>query len=90
MWFTVVDGRGRISWTEKHPGWDVLVLVCRSTPADYLHYLRRERICYLVAGDERVDLAERWRRWQPARCPLHSVDGGRRAERGPAARRVDR
>ena len=57
MWFTVVDGRGRIRWTEKHADWDVLVLVCRSTPADYLGYLHRERICYLLAGDERVDLA---------------------------------
>jgi len=38
-------------------GWDVLVLVCRSTPVDYLGYLRRERICYLVAGHDRVDLA---------------------------------
>jgi hypothetical protein len=50
------DRRGRIRWTEKHPGRDVLVLVCRSTPADYLGYLRRERICYLVAGEERMDL----------------------------------
>jgi len=57
MWFTVVDGRGRIRWTEKHADWDVLVLVCRSTPADYLGYLQRERICYLLAGEERVDLA---------------------------------
>lgn len=57
MWFTAVDGRGRVRWTEDHPDWDVLVLVCRSTPADYLGYLRRERICYLVAGDDRVDLA---------------------------------
>lgn len=57
MWFTVVDGRGRIRWTEKHPNWDVLVLVCRSTPVDYLSYLRRERICYLMAGGDRVDLA---------------------------------
>lgn len=57
LWFVVVDGRGRIRWTEKHPNWDTLVLVCRSTPADYLGYLRRERICYLVSGVERVDLA---------------------------------
>jgi 2,5-diamino-6-(ribosylamino)-4(3H)-pyrimidinone 5'-phosphate reductase len=57
MWFTAVDGRGRIRWTEKHPGWDVLVLVCRSTPADYIGYLRRQRICYLVSGHDRVDLA---------------------------------
>lgn len=58
MWFTVVDSRGRVRWTEKHEGWDVLVLVARSTPADYLAYLRRERICYLVVGEERVDLAQ--------------------------------
>ena len=56
MWFAAVDGRGRIRWTEQHPGWDVLVLVCRSTPADYLGYLRRQRICYLVSGYDRVDL----------------------------------
>lgn len=58
MWFTVVDSRGRVRWTEDHENWDVLVLVARSTPADYLGYLRRERICYLVAGEQRVDLAQ--------------------------------
>lgn len=58
MWFTVVDSRGRVRWTEKHENWDALVLVARSTPADYLGYLRRERICYLVVGDDRVDLAQ--------------------------------
>jgi len=57
LWFTVVDSRGRVRWTEKHENWDALVLVARSTPADYLSYLRRERICYLVVGEERVDLA---------------------------------
>ena len=31
MWFTAVDGRGRVRWSEEHDGWDVLVLVCRST-----------------------------------------------------------
>jgi len=79
MWFTVVDGRGRIRWTEKHPGWDVLVLVCRLTPADYLGYLRRERICYLVAGDERVDLAEALAAMATrlgVRCILSTAGGG--------------
>ncbi|WP_410786822.1 dihydrofolate reductase family protein [Kribbella sp. C-35] len=57
MWFTVVDSRGRVRWTERHEGWDALVLVARSTPADYLGYLRREGICYLVVGEERVDLS---------------------------------
>jgi riboflavin biosynthesis pyrimidine reductase len=57
MWFTTVDGRGRVRWVEEHENWDILVLACRSTPADYLGYLQRERICYLIAGDDRVDLA---------------------------------
>jgi 2,5-diamino-6-(ribosylamino)-4(3H)-pyrimidinone 5'-phosphate reductase len=56
-WFTVVDSRGRIEWDIKSQGeYDVLVLVSRVTPADHLAYLRRERIAYLVAGEEQVDL----------------------------------
>ena len=79
MWFTVVDGRGRIRWIEKHPGWAVLVLVCRSTPADYLGYLRRERICYLVAGQDRVDLAAALAAMATrlgVRCVLSTAGGG--------------
>jgi hypothetical protein len=70
---------GGIRWTEKHPDWGVLVLVCRSTPADYLGYLRRERICYLVAGDERVDLAGARRTMAGrlgVRCILSTGGGG--------------
>ena len=62
-WFTVVDGRGRVRWVYKDEfpdptwkGWRLLVLVCRRTPPAYLSYLRRERIPYVVAGNERVDL----------------------------------
>jgi 2,5-diamino-6-(ribosylamino)-4(3H)-pyrimidinone 5'-phosphate reductase len=58
-WFTVVDSRGRVRWTmSRAPGleWDLLVLVARATPRDYLAFLRRERICYLVVGGGRVDL----------------------------------
>ena len=79
LWFTVVDGRGRIRWTEKHADWDVLVLVCRSTPADYLGYLQRERICYLLAGDERVDLAGALAAMATqlgVRCVLSTAGGG--------------
>jgi len=79
MWFTVVDGRGRIRWNEKHPGWDVLVLVCRSTPAGYLSYLQRERICYLVAGEDRVDLAAALASMATrlgVRCLLSTAGGG--------------
>jgi len=64
-WFTCVDGRGRVrNWIkdgavfgEEWQGWHSLILVCRAPPAPYLAYLRREAIPYLVAGDERVDLA---------------------------------
>jgi riboflavin biosynthesis pyrimidine reductase len=79
MWFTVVDGRGRIRWNEKHPGWDVLVLVCRSTPAGYLSYLQHERICYLVAGQDRVDLAAALASMATrlgVRCVLSTAGGG--------------
>lgn len=57
MWFTAVDSRGRVRWTEEHVDWDVLVLVAACTPPAYLSYLREKRICYLVVGEERVDLA---------------------------------
>jgi riboflavin biosynthesis pyrimidine reductase len=62
-WFTVVDGRGRVRWMYKEypdpawAGWHLLVLACRATPPEYLANLQRERIPYLVTGEERVDLA---------------------------------
>jgi 2,5-diamino-6-(ribosylamino)-4(3H)-pyrimidinone 5'-phosphate reductase len=63
-WFTAVDGRGRVrNWIkdgavfgEAHIGWHLLVLAGRHTPPEYLAYLRRESIPYLVAGDGPVDL----------------------------------
>jgi 2,5-diamino-6-(ribosylamino)-4(3H)-pyrimidinone 5'-phosphate reductase len=61
-WFTAVDGRGRIRWAYKEwpdeawAGWHLLVLAAHHTPPEYLAYLRREDIPYLIAGDERVDL----------------------------------
>jgi 2,5-diamino-6-(ribosylamino)-4(3H)-pyrimidinone 5'-phosphate reductase len=61
-WFTVIDSRGRVRWTykewpeEEWTGWHLLVLVAHQTPPEYLAYLRREDIPYLVAGEERVDL----------------------------------
>jgi len=79
MWFTVVDSRGRVRWTEKHQDWDALVLVARSTPADYLAYLRRERICYLVAGEDRVDLGQAIAAMGTElgiRCVLSNAGGG--------------
>ncbi len=56
-WFVVVDGRGRVRWEIKQDGGtDLLVLVAHGTPAEYLAYLRREQIPYLLAGGQRVDL----------------------------------
>lgn len=61
-WMAIADRRGRVRWLykewpgEEWAGWHILVLVARSTPLDYLSYLRRERIPYLVVGDDRVDL----------------------------------
>lgn len=63
-WFTVVDGRGRVrNWIKDGAvfgpdweGWHLLVFVARHTPADYLAYLQRENIPYLVAGEKQVDL----------------------------------
>ena len=61
-WFTVVDSRGGVRWMYKEwpeegwEGWHVLVLVAHQTPAEYLAYLQRETIPYLVAGEQQVDL----------------------------------
>jgi riboflavin biosynthesis pyrimidine reductase len=61
-WFTAVDSRGRVRWTYKEwqeegwEGWHLLVLVANHTPPEYLAFLQREDIPYLVAGETRVDL----------------------------------
>jgi 2,5-diamino-6-(ribosylamino)-4(3H)-pyrimidinone 5'-phosphate reductase len=59
-WFTAVDSRGRVRWFYKEfegwEGWHLLVLVSHHTPPEYLAYLQRENIPYLIAGEGRVDL----------------------------------
>ncbi len=79
-WFTCVDSRGRVEWGEEdHGEWDVLVLVSRATPAAYLTFLRKRRLCYLVAGDERVDLAEALRKMKDrlgVTCVKSTAGGG--------------
>ncbi len=56
-WFVVVDGRGRVAWTRKGDSTtSLLVVTSRATPLPYLAHLRRERIPYLVAGTDGVDL----------------------------------
>jgi riboflavin biosynthesis pyrimidine reductase len=73
-WFTVVDGRGRVHWDQKGgDGIDLLLLVARTTPPSYLAYLRRESIPYLVAGDDRVDLAAALRRMRDALGVTHVI-----------------
>jgi 2,5-diamino-6-(ribosylamino)-4(3H)-pyrimidinone 5'-phosphate reductase len=64
-WFVVVDSGGRVRWyytgepgreAPGAEGWHLLVLASRSTPPEYLAYLRGEHVPYLVAGNGRVDL----------------------------------
>lgn len=61
-WMAVTDSGGVVRWMykewpgEEWGGWHLLVLVARLTPPEYLSYLRRERIPYLVVGEDRVDL----------------------------------
>ena len=84
-WFTVVDGRGRIRWMHKdeYPdeawkGWYLLVLTCRHTPAEYLAYLQREKVPYLVAGDVRVDLVlvlEKMKAKLEVKCVISTAGG---------------
>lgn len=59
-WAILVDGRGRCRGGYKateHPGCHILHLVSRSAPAEYLAFLRRECIPYLIGGQEHADLA---------------------------------
>jgi 2,5-diamino-6-(ribosylamino)-4(3H)-pyrimidinone 5'-phosphate reductase len=77
-WFTVVDGRGRVRWTYTHEypdeawkGWFLLVLVCMQAPAPYLAYFQRETVPYLVAGNQRVDLALALQKMKGQLNPVH-------------------
>ena len=85
-WFAVVDSRGRVRWVYKDgeafgetwEGWYLLVLVAHGTPPEYLAYLQREDIPYLVAGEERVDLRlalERIRSQLGVTCVLSTAGG---------------
>jgi 2,5-diamino-6-(ribosylamino)-4(3H)-pyrimidinone 5'-phosphate reductase len=79
-WFAVVDGRGRVPWTHKGDAeTSLLVITSRSTPLPYLAHLRGERIPYLVAGVDRVDLRAalvRIRRRLGAECVVSDAGGG--------------
>lgn len=58
-WLIVVDGQGRLrsGWKGGNPaGWHMLHLTSFSVPCEYLAFLRRKRIPYLIAGESMVDL----------------------------------
>ncbi len=56
----IVDSRGRVrNWSaiKKQPFWKTPVALCsRSTPKEYLEYLKGEDIDTIIAGKDRVDL----------------------------------
>lgn len=56
-WLVVVDGRGRVRGGYKgEDGWYMLHLVSYQVAPEYLAFLQREGIPYLIAGEEHVDL----------------------------------
>jgi riboflavin biosynthesis pyrimidine reductase len=69
-WFCTVDSKGIVRWmykefpSEEWKGWHLMVIVANKTPPEYLAYLRRENIPYLVAGKQRVDLKIALRKMQ--------------------------
>lgn len=56
----VVDSRGAVRvwhYLRKQPYWRSMMALCsKSTPKEYLDYLEKRHIDYIIAGDDRVDL----------------------------------
>jgi riboflavin biosynthesis pyrimidine reductase len=79
-WFAVVDSRGRVAWTHKgDEETSLLVITSRRTPLPYLAHLRQERIPYLLAGADRVDLTvalTKIRTRLGAHCLVSEAGGG--------------
>lgn len=64
-WAVLVDGRGRNRGGYKateEPGRHILHLVSHAASAEYLAFLRREQIPYLIGGQTHVDLPEAMRK----------------------------
>ncbi|MFW6083232.1 MAG: dihydrofolate reductase family protein [Thermoplasmatota archaeon] len=58
-WLAVVDGRGRLrSGYKGEEDKPMLHLVSYGVPEEYLAFLHKNQIPYLIAGDDRVDLHE--------------------------------
>jgi len=60
-WWVIVDSRGRLKgmlhtcrrFEFCH---DVILLVSKSTPSDYITHLRKRNYRYIIAGDDKVDI----------------------------------
>ena len=57
-WLIIVDGQGRLrdGYKGEPPESHILHLTSNSAPPEYLAFLRREHIPYLISGEKRVDL----------------------------------
>jgi 2,5-diamino-6-(ribosylamino)-4(3H)-pyrimidinone 5'-phosphate reductase len=57
----IIDSAGQITrfaWLRAQPYWrDVIVICSAATPPEHLARLRERHVEYLIAGDQRVDLA---------------------------------
>jgi 2,5-diamino-6-(ribosylamino)-4(3H)-pyrimidinone 5'-phosphate reductase len=65
-WAILVDGRGRCrsgyDCSNEAPGRHILHLTSRAAAPEHLAFLRRERIPYLVGGEEHADLPDALRK----------------------------
>jgi 2,5-diamino-6-(ribosylamino)-4(3H)-pyrimidinone 5'-phosphate reductase len=60
-WWVIVDSRGRLKGmlhTCRRFEYcrDVIILISKSTPSDYITHLRKRNYRYIVAGDDKVDI----------------------------------
>lgn len=61
-WLVVVDGRGRVrsgyKGSEDRPGWHTLHLVSFNVSPEYLAFLHKNKIPYLISGKKLVNLKQ--------------------------------
>ena len=60
-WWVIVDSRGRLKGmlhTCRRFEYcrDVIILISKSTPSDYISHLRKRNYRYIIAGNEKVDI----------------------------------
>jgi 2,5-diamino-6-(ribosylamino)-4(3H)-pyrimidinone 5'-phosphate reductase len=57
---TIVDSKGKVrNWgaIKKQPFWNSILALCsESTPKEYLDHLRSEKVDFIIAGQDHVDL----------------------------------